>query len=187
MFGFGLFLAVSVPPPSVCSSLPSTMTWAPCPHGVRTRGKKRMQPKKPAHPVSGSCAACESTADNFSWVGSAGITCVGGGAGGRYCCCRSPTYSPWGTARPPTLAPANDWPPRQATSSRLPVQQCMGMFTVVLRKTARKSIYHRRVHLHTQRSALSSEPEKRLNAPLPHSSMGPHNCLHLSLQTFGSE
>ena len=23
-----------------CSSLPSTMTWAPCPHGVRTRGKK---------------------------------------------------------------------------------------------------------------------------------------------------
>ena len=26
-------------PPSVCSSLPSTMTWAPCPHGVRTRGK----------------------------------------------------------------------------------------------------------------------------------------------------
>ena len=27
-------------PPSDCSSLPSTMTWAPCPHGVRTRGKK---------------------------------------------------------------------------------------------------------------------------------------------------
>ena len=25
---------------SDCSSLPSTMTWAPCPHGVRTRGKK---------------------------------------------------------------------------------------------------------------------------------------------------
>ena len=29
-------------PPSDCSSLPSTMTWAPCPHGVRTRGKKRL-------------------------------------------------------------------------------------------------------------------------------------------------
>ena len=27
-------------PPSDCFSLPSTMTWAPCPHGVRTRGKK---------------------------------------------------------------------------------------------------------------------------------------------------
>ena len=26
-------------PPSDCSSLPSTMTWTPCPHGVRTRGK----------------------------------------------------------------------------------------------------------------------------------------------------
>ena len=26
-----------------CSSLPSTMTWAPCPHGVRTRGKKWYQ------------------------------------------------------------------------------------------------------------------------------------------------
>ena len=29
-------------PPSDCSSLPSTMTWAPCPHGVRTRGKKSL-------------------------------------------------------------------------------------------------------------------------------------------------
>ena len=27
-------------PPSDCFSLPSMMTWAPCPHGVRTRGKK---------------------------------------------------------------------------------------------------------------------------------------------------
>ena len=38
---FGLVLGPSfLSPPSVCSSLPSTMTWAPCPHGVRTRGKK---------------------------------------------------------------------------------------------------------------------------------------------------
>ena len=28
-------------PPSDCSSLPSTMTWAPCPQGVCTRGKSR--------------------------------------------------------------------------------------------------------------------------------------------------
>ena len=32
-------------PPSDCSSLPSTMTWAPCPHGVRTRGKKIRVPR----------------------------------------------------------------------------------------------------------------------------------------------
>ena len=36
----GWFLGSSfLSPPSVFSSLPSTMTWAPCPHGVRTRGK----------------------------------------------------------------------------------------------------------------------------------------------------
>ena len=38
----GWFLGSSfLSPPSVFSSLPSTMTWAPCPHGVRTRGKKK--------------------------------------------------------------------------------------------------------------------------------------------------
>ena len=43
---FGLVLGPSfLSPPSVCSSLPSTMTWAPCPHGVRTRGKKSNHPK----------------------------------------------------------------------------------------------------------------------------------------------
>ena len=40
LFGFGLFwLSLFFSPPSDCSSLPSTMTWAPCPHGVRTRRK----------------------------------------------------------------------------------------------------------------------------------------------------
>ena len=33
-------LSLSFSPPSDCISLPSMMTWAPCPHGVRTRGKK---------------------------------------------------------------------------------------------------------------------------------------------------
>ena len=28
-----------------CISLPSMMTWAPCPHGVRTRGKKKCSEK----------------------------------------------------------------------------------------------------------------------------------------------
>ena len=42
----------------------------------------------------------------------------------------------------------------------------MGTFNIVLRRTARMSIYHRRVHLHTQRSAPSSESVERPNAPL---------------------
>ena len=90
--------------------------------------------------------------------------------------------------RQPWHRPMTGLPDRpQAVGSRHSSASHKGMFTIVLRTTARKNIYHRRVHLRTQRSALSSEPEKRLNAPLPHSSMGPHNCLHLSLQTFGSE
>ena len=43
MVGFVWFvvgLSLSFSPPSDCISLPSMMTWAPCPHGVRTRGKK---------------------------------------------------------------------------------------------------------------------------------------------------
>ena len=36
-----------------------------------------------------------------------------------------PPTHPGGMAKPPTLAPASDWPPRQATSSRLPAQQCI--------------------------------------------------------------
>ena len=37
-----LLVGLSLPfsPPSDCFSLPSMMTWAPCPHGVRTREKK---------------------------------------------------------------------------------------------------------------------------------------------------
>ena len=43
LFGFGLFsLSLFFSPPSDCSFLSSTMTWAPCPHGVRTRGKKSL-------------------------------------------------------------------------------------------------------------------------------------------------
>ena len=41
--GFVLFvvgLSLSFSPPSDCIFLPSMMTWAPCPHGVRSRGKK---------------------------------------------------------------------------------------------------------------------------------------------------
>ena len=37
---FVVGLSLSFSPPSDCFSLPSMMTWAPCPHGVRTRGKK---------------------------------------------------------------------------------------------------------------------------------------------------
>ena len=92
-------------------------------------------------------------------------------------------------AKPPTLAPASDWPPRQATSSRLPAQQCITQGNVHYRVAEDGTQEHLPPPraLRTQRSALSSEPETRLLAPLPHSFMGPHNCLHLSLQTFGSE
>ena len=37
-FVVGLFLSFS--PPSDCFPFSSKMTWAPCPHGLRTRGKK---------------------------------------------------------------------------------------------------------------------------------------------------
>ena len=37
----GCWVALSSSPPSDCISFPSMMTWAPCPHGVRTRGKKK--------------------------------------------------------------------------------------------------------------------------------------------------
>ena len=70
---------------------------------------------------------------------------------------------------PPTTEPATGWPPRQATSSGLPAQQCIthGHIQYRVAEDERMSIYHRRVHLHTHRSALSSEPVERPNAPLP--------------------
>ena len=39
LFLFVVGLSLSFSSPSDCISLPSMMTWAPCPHGVRTRGK----------------------------------------------------------------------------------------------------------------------------------------------------
>ena len=38
--GWVVFVLFSTRSPSDCISLPSMMIWAPCPHGVRTRGKK---------------------------------------------------------------------------------------------------------------------------------------------------
>ena len=37
---FVVGLSLSFSPPSDCFSLPSMMTWAPCPHGVRISWKK---------------------------------------------------------------------------------------------------------------------------------------------------
>ena len=45
--------------------------------------------------------------------------------GGATASADPPPTHPGGMAKPPTLAPASDWPPRQATSSRLPAQQCI--------------------------------------------------------------
>ena len=49
-----------------------------------------------------------------------------------------------------------------------------GIFNIVLRRTERLSIYHRRVPLHTQRSALSSKPIERPIAPLPMLTRAPY-------------
>ena len=57
-FGFvWCWVSLFFSPPSDCSSLPSTMTWAPCPHGVRTREKKHTweqnpQPQWKAYPAA---------------------------------------------------------------------------------------------------------------------------------------
>ena len=44
---FVVGLSLSFSPPSDCNSLPSMITWAPCPHGVRTRGKKGQKATQP--------------------------------------------------------------------------------------------------------------------------------------------
>ena len=49
-----------------------------------------------------------------------------------------------------------------------------GIFNIVLRRTERLSIYHRRVPLHTQRSALSSKLMERPIAPLPMLTRAPY-------------
>ena len=51
---FVVGLSLSFSPPSDCISLPSMMTWAPCPHGVRTRGKKQTNQNRPEIWVSAS-------------------------------------------------------------------------------------------------------------------------------------
>ena len=49
-----------------------------------------------------------------------------------------------------------------------------GIFNIVLQRTERLSIYHRRVPLRTQRSALSSKPIERPIAPLPMMTRAPY-------------
>ena len=60
LFGCGLFwLSLFFSPPSDRSSLPSTMTWAPCPHGVqKNSGLLWTQAKARAH--DGYQRACDS-------------------------------------------------------------------------------------------------------------------------------
>ena len=59
-------------PPSDCSSLPSTMTWAPCPHGVRTRGKKKAHsgqgPLSNRDPASGPIATADPDRHHYHLV-----------------------------------------------------------------------------------------------------------------------
>ena len=136
-----------------------------------------MQPKKPAHPPT-QVPPADPTHEKLLAVLSQAAQLPDTGSEGVLLLLQIPHLltlegrrgrQPW--HRPMTGLP--DRP--QAVGPRHSSASHKGLFTIVLRKTARKSIYHRRVHLHTQRSALSSEPEKRLNTPLPHSSMGPHS------------
>ena len=69
---FVVGLSLSFSPPSDCISLPSMMTWAPCPHGVRTRGKKRSKKGKAKHgevpmPASMHLNKCEQL-DKPQWL-----------------------------------------------------------------------------------------------------------------------
>ena len=70
LFVFGLFwLSLFFSPPSDCSSLPSTMTWEPCPHGVRTRGKKILAARPPALIVHWTFAKAQSAAERSGEAG----------------------------------------------------------------------------------------------------------------------
>ena len=85
----------------------------------------RIQPKKPAHP-SMQVPPADPTHEKLLAVLSQAVQLPDTEErGGATASADPPLTHPGGMAKPPTPAPANDWPPRQATSSRLPAQQCI--------------------------------------------------------------
>ena len=85
----------------------------------------RIQPKKPAHPPMQVTPADPTHEKLLAVLSQAAQLPDTEERGGVTASAEPPPTHPGGMARPPTLAPANDWPPRQATSSRLPAQQCI--------------------------------------------------------------
>ena len=85
----------------------------------------RIQPKKPAHPPMQVPPADPTHEKLLAVLSQAAQLPDTEERGGATASADPPLTHPGGMAKPPTLAPANDWPPRQATSSRLPAQQCI--------------------------------------------------------------
>ena len=85
----------------------------------------RIQPKKPAHPPLQVTPADPTHEKLLAVLSQAAQLPDTVGRGGATASADPPPTHPGGMAKPPTLAPASDWPPRQATSSRLPAQQCI--------------------------------------------------------------
>ena len=85
----------------------------------------RMQPKKPAHPPTQVTPADPTHEKLLAVLSQAAQLPDAEERGGVIAAADPPPTHPGGTVRPPTLAPANDWPPQPATSSRLPAQQCV--------------------------------------------------------------
>ena len=83
----------------------------------------RIQPKKPAHPPIQVTPADPTHEKLLAVLSQAAQLPDIEEQEGVTATADPPPAHPVGTARPPTLAPANEWPPRQATSSRLPAQQ----------------------------------------------------------------
>ena len=85
----------------------------------------RMQPKKSAHPPT-QVTPADPTHEKLLAVLSQAAQLPDAEERGGVLAAADPTPThPGGTPRPPTLAPANDWPSRPATSSRHPAQQCI--------------------------------------------------------------
>ena len=85
----------------------------------------RMQPKKPAHPPTQVTPADPTHEKLLAVLSQAAQLPDAEERGSVIAAADPPPTHPGGTPRPPTLAPANDWPPRLATSSRHPAQQCI--------------------------------------------------------------
>ena len=85
----------------------------------------RTQPKRPAHPPK-HVTPVDPTHEKLLAVLSNAARLPDTDEGGAAMAAADfPPASPGGTVMPPTTEPANGWPPRQATSSGLPAQQCI--------------------------------------------------------------